>query len=196
MMENLQRWLLTIPSHYRSLDLEHCDYLHPELIKYGYEWVNSNSKKSLYLFGTYGCGKTTFAHAIIHNYLRLLGSTTYIWPTILSAKQLDNMLLNALKHSDGDSYVLDDLSNKDLLFIDDIDKINSTDRFKSQMFEIINQRYLYNRPTIITSNCRHCDLDRLFDGGVLSRMSDLRAWFAIEFPDQDIRKILSLRSLK
>lgn len=186
----------SIPSEFRNVYIADCDELPHELTPFSLDWVKSQSKKSLYISGVYGAGKTTYVFALINTLLKHLGSSTYFWPTYFSAKKLDHVLLQALRHLDGDEYVLEDLSTRDLLFVDDIDKINVTERNKAQICEIINRRYMYDRPTIFTSNHERSELTELFDGSVISRMRDLRKWYSIQFPDKDIRKILSLRSLK
>ena len=84
--------------------------------------------------------------------------------------------------------ILEDYASQDLLFIDDLDKVTGTERFKNQIFHIIDSRKIHNRPTIITCNLEPSELPTILDGSVVSRMSDESRWSILKFPPEDIRK--------
>lgn len=189
---NEKGWLSVIPEEYSKITLEECKELPAKLLTFGEEWAKGQPLKSLYLYGTYGSGKTTFAFAIIRKHLQLLNGRWYFWPNYLTGRQLDTALLKASKHDDGDEWELEKHSESDLLFIDDIDKVTGTERFKVQLFEIINRRLIGNKPTIITSNCQPMDLGSLLDGAVVSRMGDIRKWQMVNFPSKDLRCLQTL----
>jgi DNA replication protein DnaC len=163
-------------------------------MQYADRWIMTMPFKSLYLYGVWGSGKTTFAFALIYCIMKNLKKGFYFWPRYFSGKQLGNKMLEAMKSQEGDEWQLNDFSTMDLLFIDDIDKAQTTDRFKSQLFEVINNRYVNNLPTIITSNleAENEQLSSVFDGSVISRMSDTKKWQAIGFPKKDLRKMIPL----
>lgn len=143
------------------------------------------SKVSIYLHGTWGSGKTTFAFSLLNDMMK--GSSFGFWPRFTSARELDNALLKAVKSEEGDSYELSKWIECDLLFIDDIDKVKPTERFKHQVFEIINQRYVAKKLTVITSNKEPRELSEVFDGSVVSRICDKNVWKIISLPKKDLR---------
>lgn len=145
------------------------------------------SKKSLYIYGEWGAGKTTLAFALINQVMKNLNGS--FWPRYITARQLDNSLLKACKSDCGDEFELSKWSECELLFIDDIGKIKSTDRFKTQLFEILNKRYENRMMTIVTSNSNPEQSMDLFDGAVISRMMDKRVWSIVKFPQRDLRKL-------
>jgi hypothetical protein len=188
----LDGWLSVIPLEYRDISLQKCDKLPPKLLEYGENWFKSFPLKSLYLFGEYGSGKTTFSFAVIRALMELWARKVYIWPRYFTGRELDSRLLQASKHESGDEWEISSLAQCDLLFIDDIDKVGATDRFKLQLFEIVNRRSISHRPTIITSNCEPIQLTGLLDGAVVSRIGDPSKWQIIQFPNTDLRKFNQL----
>lgn len=179
--------MASIPTDYKDISLDRCDLLPMAMLTYGREWAQKPSQ-SLYFYGTYGCGKTSFAVAIIRQLMSDKHPDVYFWPRYMTGRQLDNRLLQACKSSCGDDYEMSSLCDIDLLFIDDMDKIDPTQRFKSQFFELINGRQTAKKITVITTNVEPNDMSNLLDGSVISRMRDLRKWQVIEFPKKDLRK--------
>lgn len=186
----LGRWLDCVPPLYSPYTLKNCLDLPSDARSFGSEWALTFPNKSLFLWGAYGSGKTTFAFALIRELIRNHCPTRYLWANHMTGRQMDSKLLKALKE-EGDEWEIKRYSQEDVLFIDDIDKISPTDRFKSQFFEIINSRLINNKCTIITSNCKLSELGTLFDGSVLSRMKDTQRWQIIQFPDRDLRQVKS-----
>ena len=113
----------------------------------------------------------------------------YFWPNYVTGKELDSRLLKAVKSDNGDSWEIEKWSISNLLFIDDIDKVTATDRFKFQLFEIINYRMINNLPSIITSNLQPDEMSQIFDGALVSRIGDQTKWKCMRFPSKDLRKI-------
>lgn len=188
---NESGWLSTIPEHYRSIELKECRELPEPLLNFGWNYLSQIPLKSLYFYGQWGSGKTTFAFALIREIMR--NARGYFWPRYFTARELDNRLLNSLKMEGGDEEYLRDLASMDLIFIDDLDKISPTPRFKSQFFEIINRRLLSSRPTFVTSNLSPQNLSDVIDGAVISRMGDVTKWSVIEFPAKDLRRLTALK---
>ncbi len=186
----LARWIDGLPPAYAGITLQSCIDLPREARNFGAQWATQQHPMSLYLHGPYGSGKTTFAFALVREYLRHWTTQRYAWASFMTARQLDSRLLEAIR-GDGDSWLLERYGHEELLFLDDIDKVTPSDRFKSQMFEIINYRLMNNLPTIITSNCEPDELASLFDGSILSRMKDKARWNIIRFPDKDLRQVKS-----
>ncbi len=185
----LDFWLSVIPEEYRNVQLPECEDLPPKLVTFGEAWAKTLPFKSLFLYGQYGSGKTTLAFGLIRELFRRINGKAYFWPNYYTGRQLDSCLLKASKQEETDEYELEKFKEMDLLFIDDLDKISATERFKLQFFEIMNGRQTTNKPTIITSNCLPSELASLLDGAVISRMGDQKKWNLIKFPDKDLRRI-------
>ncbi len=183
-----QKWISTISNEMLNAEIDRLKLLPDSITCFGKFWSQQWPPYSLYLHGMYGCGKTTFAYAIIRQLLRERSTCSYFWPVCMSGRELDGRLLRAVKHEAGDSWELENLATLDLLFIDDLDKITPSDRFKAQFFEVINKRLTNNNPTIITSNCEPKELGSLIGGSVVSRLSDVLRWKVVRFPEKDLRK--------
>jgi len=184
----LSRWLEALPPAYAGITLATCLDLPIESRQYGVRWATSLPTLSLYLYGPYGAGKTTYAIALIREYLRHWTMSRYAWATWTSGRQLDIRLLEAIR-GDGDRWLIERFSNEELLYIDDVDKVSPTERYKSQFFEIINHRLMNLLPTILTSNCEPREMAHLFGGAVLSRIQDKSTWQIVRFPDRDLRQM-------
>ena len=177
-------WAKSIPECFRRLSIENCKEVPFRILTECLE--NLINRISLFFYGEWGCGKTTTAFALINQIMEI--SSGNFWPRYMSARELDNHLLNASRSEFGDAYELQKLSECDLLFIDDLCKIQPTERFKSQLFEIINKRYLDKKITIITSNKNLDQMGAIFDGSIVSRMMDKSVWDVVKFEDVDLRK--------
>jgi DNA replication protein DnaC len=185
--QNEFAWLRTIPSEYRDIDFESCIELPKPLVDYALQCVEAGL--SLYLFGVWGSGKTTLAFALVRHLMRTRAKREAFWPRYITGKEIDSRLLTALKEDTGDVHEIYNFSDCDLLFIDDLDKMNPTERLKNQIFSIIDNRRNNNKITLITSNFSPSEMSKLLDGSVLSRMGDPSKWGDfIEFPPKDLRK--------
>jgi DNA replication protein DnaC len=119
----------------------------------------------LILFGNYGCGKTHLAAAIANQLIR----NHY---RVLFAVVPD--LLDHLRSTFGPSSEIEydqrfeDIREADVLILDDLGTENTTSWAREKLFQIINHRYNFALPTVITSNRKPEEIDpRIF-----SRMSD------------------------
>lgn len=119
----------------------------------------------LIMFGNYGCGKTHLAAAIANEALRRhIGVLFAVVPDLLdhlratfgpsSEKQYDERF--------------EQIRDAPLLVLDDLGTESATPWAREKLFQIINHRYNYALPTVITSNRKPDDIDpRIF-----SRMAD------------------------
>ena len=119
----------------------------------------------LVLFGNYGVGKTHLAAAIANEALR----RHY---RVLFAVVPD--LLDHLRSTFGPSSEVEyderfeTIRDVPVLILDDLGTENTTAWAREKLFQIVNHRYNYALPTVITSNRKPEDLDQR----IFSRMSD------------------------
>lgn len=180
-------WISIVPEEYRDASLDCCGCLPDIFHPFGVKWARSWPLKSLFLWGKYGAGKTTYAFALIKKLMQTRHASEYFWPRYVTGRQLDAQLLRASRQ-EGEEWEIQKFSDQDLLFLDDLGRVTPTERFKIQLFEIINQRMACRKPTIITSNCSPEELGSVIDGAVLSRMRDTSKWAIVKFPDHDLRQ--------
>ncbi len=179
-------WISVIPENFKNVSLESCKDLNPKMVEFCKDALKKGN--SLYFYGEWGCGKTTLSFALIRYLMQTRARKRYFWPNYITGKDLDSRLLQAIKSDYGDKGEVEKWATVDLLFIDDLDKVTATERFKMQLFELINLRMSNNLQTIITTNCSPQDISQLIDGALASRFGDESKWQVIEFPKKDLRK--------
>lgn len=137
-----------------------------------------NPEGWLLLKGTYGCGKTHLA-AAIGNWRLLKGDMVLF----ITTPDLLDHLRNAYSPSSDTDY--DDLfqrvRNTRMLILDDLGVENPSQWAQEKLFQLLNHRYSYRLPTVITTNM---DFQRL-DPRLRSRLADKTQVFlvTIEAPD-------------
>lgn len=183
---NEEGWLSTIPENFRGVSFESCSDLNPKLVKFAQDCIDK--KLSLYFYGDWGSGKTTLSFALIRYLMQTVAKKRYFFPNYITGKDLDSRLLKAIKSDCGDRAEIERWTDVNLLFIDDLDKVTATERFKMQLFELINNRMSRNLQTIITTNCSPQEISELIDGALASRFGDESKWQVIQFPKKDLRK--------
>lgn len=143
---------------------------------------------NLLFYGNTGVGKTFMTHCIAKSLLDTSHSVVY-----LSAIELFDILGNRLRDRNYDSYMRDHdvhdyISNADLLIIDDLGTELSNSFTDSRLYNIINQRILKKRSTIISTNLSFSDLRKRYSDRIFSRMTGYYIFCLITGPD--------IRSLK
>ena len=182
----LEDWLNAIPEEFRDASFE--SSLFPPRTQFGLNWAKAFPLKSMFIFGGYGTGKTTFAFSAIREAFVHVNQRFYFWPRYVTGRQLSTRLLKASKAFDGnDEWEIETWSEVDLLFIDEIEKVEAHERFRSQFFEIFNRRHAAKKPTIVTSNCEPKALGTILDPAIISRMSDKTKWEMKSFGEIDLR---------
>jgi DNA replication protein DnaC len=193
----LEIWDRQLPYDQKERSLQKLTELPPALIKFGEQWVGAKDKTSLFLYGNWGSGKTSFSCAIVRDFLKLVfGKGHFEFPRYVYSRDLDNFLLDAQKKGT-DLWEIEKWTSPMILIVDDIDKVVGTESFKQKFFDLMKKRIESNKITIISSNCTPLELTHLLEPALISRMQDKTKWNIIKFPDRDLRKIqLELNTMK
>lgn len=123
-----------------------------------------NPRGFLSMFGGPGCGKTHLAGAIAHDVLARKHSV-YI-DTV--PDMLDFLKSGYNKESSSYGEKMSQLCDVQLLVLDDIGTESPTAWAQEKMFQIINHRYAYALPTVVTCN----QLPKDINPRLLSRLED------------------------
>lgn len=128
---------------------------------------SQNQRKGLFLYGSPGSGKTHLACAITNKIItENLGSVKFIQTIdlLLEIKRA----FNSQEITELD--IIEKYTSATYLVLDDIGVEKRSDWTFTVFYKIINDRYISNLPTIITSNCSLDDLDKHFDERIVSRI--------------------------
>jgi len=139
----------------------------------------------LILQGGYGCGKTHLAVAIARK-CEDAGETVFfsIVPDLLDHLRATYAPASEITYDE----LFDRVRHVGLLVLDDLGSENATAWATEKLFQIINYRYNYRLPTVITTNVR---LLSHLDDRIRSRLSDLSLvrWVMIEAGDYRERHV-------
>ena len=125
----------------------------------------ANPQGWLFLFGGYGCGKTHLAAAIANEAMRREYQTMFmVVPDLLDHLRSTFGPSSEIAYDDR----FETIRNIQLLVLDDLGTESSTAWAREKLFQIINHRYNYRLPTVITSNN---NLDKL-EERLFSRLHD------------------------
>lgn len=150
------------------------------------DYADSFSPKSpnLFLFGQVGTGKTFLANCIAKEVLDKGYSVLYL--------SINDMLdsLNSYQFASAQNkqdmrLKIDFIYNAELLVIDDLGTEYVTEFTKSYLFEVVNQRMVQGRATIISSNLDYEKLQEVYDQRLFSRI--LGNYIPLEFYGNDLR---------
>ncbi len=138
----------------------------------------------LYLHGQPGVGKTHLANAIGNAAIDTGKSVVFaVVPVFLREARAS---FSSESKVDSFSATLDKMSKCGVLILDDFGSERATDWSAETLFQIINDRYQKNRPTVITLNFAP-DVDR-YDMRLRSRFSDTQASLVVAVDAADYRK--------
>ena len=133
--------------------------------------------------GSPGLGKTFLCNCIALEVLRKEKSVVYNTSTSL----IDT--IRTIKYTDKDKAKLDYIVNCDLLIIDDLGTENITASSQSEIFNILNERLLRKKNTIISTNLSLDELYIHYDKRIVSRI--IGNFELCEFFGKDIRLIIN-----
>ena len=136
--------------------------------------------QNLFIYGDTGVGKTFLSHCIAHEILKKAYSVLYF-----PANDLFGLLAKETfgKKDGGDA--LGHILNCDLLIIDDLGTELTNTFVSSQLFQIINERILHDRSTVISSNLALETFPELYSTRTFSRI--IQNYKFINLIGEDIR---------
>jgi len=130
----------------------------PELHKY--------NKYDMILVGNTGTGKSHLAYAIAKEVLR--HTNRFI---IVKFIEIMRRIKTAWSmHNEREQSIIDEYSNIDFLFLEEIGIGYGTENEKIFLFEILDNRYKQKLPTIITSNLSSEDFQKYIDSDGINRV--------------------------
>lgn len=172
-----------VDTMYWDAHLDNAHLLPSRLVNLGKNWLKSSNRKSLYLTGVPGSGKTYFTVALLRGLFERNEFGIFV-----KSGDLDLELLQAAKEGDELS-ALRKYSEADVLCLDDLGVERGSDRMARQCYQIIDRRIGNNRPTVINSNLRKHEASS--DPRIISR---LELAYELKFPDKDLRKATKIQS--
>ena len=138
--------------------------------------------KNLLLYGPTGVGKTFLSNCMAKEILNSRHSVLYT-----SAINLFQNFSDELKNNDSDSDFTSQVTECDLLIIDDLGTELSNAFTNSKLFYCINTRMLNRRSTIISTNCSLKDLMEIYTERIFDRISS--SYTLVKLIGNDIRFI-------
>jgi DNA replication protein DnaC len=130
-------------------------------------YASDPSQGWLVLSGPYGCGKTHLAAAVAHHHLATQRPVFFaVVPDLLHQLRAAFGPNSEISHD----AMFDAIREVELLVLDDLGAENGTAWAQEKLFQIINYRYNYRMPTVVTTNHQ---LQTRLDERLRSRLSDL-----------------------
>jgi DNA replication protein DnaC len=130
-------------------------------------YLEALSNSSLIIAGTVGTGKTLLAQALAQDLLK--AKKRFVFST---ARQIIRDIRSTWKRDSdrSEDEVIAMYVNTDYLFIDEIGIQYGTESEQIAMFDIINGRYEYERPTILISNLDIIGLKEIMGERIIDRL--------------------------
>jgi DNA replication protein DnaC len=138
---------------------------------------------NLLLYGETGLGKTFICHCIAKDLLDIGKTVLYLTVPRL-CKVIENSRFNR-DSLDSPDEMLNAVDTVDLLILDDLGTEVPTVITSAALFDIINQRLLTRKPTVISTNLSPNDLATIYSERMVSRF--LGNYQMIKFFGEDIR---------
>ena len=169
----------TIPGRRRS-QREHMRLIERAARRYAEDFPE-NEKPNLIFFGPPGLGKTFVADCIA----QCVMERAYLVRRVTAYRLCEIMRKNQFDGSEGRA--AEGVMESDLLMIDDLGTEPQTKNTSVYLFQVLNERNMNGRHTIISTNLNPEKMSAMYEERVISRMMDCRITTAIEFYGRDLR---------
>jgi DNA replication protein DnaC len=155
-----KKWEDKVPPIHKP---EKLSTLRKELQVIGNEWIADGfvNKKNLILPGPTGTGKTALSYAIGRE-LYIRGFKVKMWNAL--------ELFDDMRQQDQARDVLESVKNCDVLCLDDLGGERKTDWVEERLYIIVDYRWQWQLPTIVTTNLIEEDYTDHFSERVISRL--------------------------
>lgn len=140
-----------------------------------------NEKPNLIFFGPPGLGKTFVADCIAQRVME----RAYLVRRVTAYRLCEIMRKNQFDGSEAKA--VEGVMESDLLMIDDLGTEPQTKNTSVYLFQVLNERNMNGRHTIISTNLNPEKMGAMYEERVVSRMMDCRITTAIEFYGRDLR---------
>ncbi len=140
------------------------------ILTYAHNFVNNfeSDGGNIFLYGDTGMGKTYLSNCIAGALLNRGYSVIYV-----TAFELVDIFEKKMKdRSEENQFEFDHLFDADLLIIDDLGTEFVNSFTKSNLFEVINERLLHQKSTLISSNLSIREIKELYTERIASRIGD------------------------
>lgn len=178
----------SIPTAYEETTLENYEKRTIESEKvhaYMIALANEENTQGAYIFGASGLGKTHLAIGLLKK--RMERGRTGLFVVV---PELMESLRRCLRESGDDFEILQALYNVDCLVLDDLGAEKATEWVAERLYLVVNQRYLSNRMTVITSNCKPEEMkERLGEQGKRITSRVLEMCKIIQLKGEDYRRL-------
>jgi DNA replication protein DnaC len=142
----------------------------PEIWKNIYNWLTDSEEWSMYITGGLGSGKSCLVAALLDRYRRLL---RYGNPPQLRGRFVPPYVFTRIaKAFTNSGHIWNMWIHTELLVLDDVGSARDTGWVTEQLLHLLEQRYDYQRPTILTSNMSLQDLSEHVDPRAASRLAE------------------------
>ncbi|MBO5022383.1 MAG: ATP-binding protein [Clostridia bacterium] len=150
------------------------------------EWCYSNFDKTLiFLAGQTGVGKTHLMKCMANE---LIGRQKLVLLTTSFAMNQDFLKSYSTRDLEEKNHLLDKYLTAEILFIDDLGtELRQRDITTQFLYQVLNERKMQKRPTVITSNLNLDDIMEYYDERISSRISDKETSISIYLKGKDLR---------
>ncbi len=140
-----------------------------------------NSDENLLFIGNTGLGKTHLSLAIANSLIEKGKNVIYTsWLNILTILERERF-----QGTDNDEYTIDSLIECELLILDDLGAEFTTQFSVATLYNILNSRINYRKPTIINTNLIFKELGARYSDRIVSRIAG--NFTTLRFSGNDIR---------
>lgn len=159
--DHVARWEGTVPPRMSWATPDDLDGPAREAMS---EWRASGGKRNLLILGPVGTGKSVAAFAILRH-----AAACGVWRTQWTSTV---KLMERLRPSAEDPVTVDRWAQTDVLLLDDLGGEKPSEWVSERLFILFDERWQWERPTIVTSNLKPDQLRQVLGDRTYSRLQD------------------------